>query len=127
MKNKKLLYIGLGVVALVGLYFIFKPKGDSTPVDPNLGKSNPPSGGDMGGSTSGGDMGGSGMGSETPPLTPIASGSSDLGRGKNRRNCRRDAREIYGRVPLRKKDRDDKQKFVADCIKNGGIDDGSGD
>lgn len=122
MKNKKLLYIGLGVVALVGLYFIFKPKGDSTPVDPNMGKSNPPSGGDMGGSTSGGDMGG-----ETPPLTPIASGSSDLGRGKNRRNCRRDAREIYGRLPLRKKDRDDKQKFVADCIKNGGIDDGSGD
>ena len=126
MKNKKLLYIGLGVVALVGLYFIFKPKGDTTPVDPNLGKSNSPSGGNMGGDM-GGSTSGGGMGSETPPLTPIASGSSDLGRGKNRRNCRRDAREIYGRFPLRKKDRDDKQKFVADCIKNGGLDDGSGD
>ena len=124
MKNKKLLYIGLGVVALIGLYFIFKPKGDTTPVDPNLGKSNPPSGGDIGGDM-GGSTSGGGMGSETPPVSPISSGSSDMSRRKNSRNCKNEARKMYRGVSPRKKRREMKSKYIQNCILNGGYDDGS--
>ena len=122
MKNKKLLYIGLGVVALVGLYFIFRPSGDTTTTDTTEGKSNPPSGsGDSEGSTGGTETGGDGM------LNMPSTSPSVKDRRQNRRNCNREARGIYGRMPLRKKDRDAKQKYKADCYKNGGFDDGTGE
>ena len=124
MKNKKLLYIGLGVVALVGLYFIFKPKGDTTPVDPNLGKSNPPSGGDMGGDMGGTTSGGDTGGSMTPP-SPIVSTSPDISRRKNSRNCKNEARKMYRGVSPRKKRREMKSKYIQECIAGGGYDDGS--
>ena len=122
MKNKKLLYIGLGVVALVGLYFIFRPSGDTTPTNTNEGKSNTPSGsGDSQGSIQNTETGGEGM------VTLPSDSPSIKDRRKNRRNCNREARGIYGRMPLRKKDREAKKKYKADCYKNGGFDDGTGE
>jgi len=123
MKNKKLLYIGLGVVALVGLYFIFRPSGDTTTTDTTEGKSNPPSGsGDSEGSSTGGtEMGGEGM------TTLPSSSPSVKDRRQNRRNCNAEARKIYRVIPRNRKDREAKQKYKIDCYKNGGFDDGSGE
>ena len=129
MKNKKLLYIGLGVVALVGLYFIFRPSDDdSTPTTEGKSNSNNGSGNLP---TSSGAMTPpvTPLSAEEEPIAPISSGSRSMKeRRQNRRNCNKEARGIYGaRIPLSRKKREAKAKFKADCYKNGGFDDGTGE
>lgn len=127
MKNKKLLYIGLGVVALVGLYFIFRPSGD-TQTNTSEGKSTDSSGsGESGGTSSGSGESGGNISEGSGSVIAPSSSPSAKERRQNRRNCNREARGIYGRMPLRKKDREAKQKYKADCYKNGGFDDGTGE
>jgi len=121
--NKKAILIGLGVLAVGGLaYYFFMGKGDKTLKQ-----------GEGGSSDSALPSGGASESSEEESYQDDVIGvdlTKKEVRQENRavrRDCRKEARAKYGRLPKKKKDRDAKQKFRRDCKAAGGFDDGGAD
>ena len=117
--NKKAILIGLGVLAVGGLaYYFFMGKSDKTLKSDSAS----PSGDDTDSSEDdySEDVGGVGG---------VDLSKKEMRQEKRavRRDCRKEARDKYGRFPKKKKDRDKKQKFRSDCKAAGGFDDGGAD
>jgi hypothetical protein len=121
--NKKVIFIGLGALAVAaGAYFIFrKPSvvsGDTgKSADDSTAPQISPTQSVMPSSSEYADIDTAGLFSSSS----ASSGTVDKSRGQIRRDCRREAREKYGRgLKNRRKRRDYRRK----CKAAGGFDDG---
>lgn len=120
--NKKAILIGLGVLAVGGLaYYFFMGKGDKTLKQGESGSSDSASPSQDDSSTSDEDY------SEDIGGVDLSKKEIRQENRAVRRDCRKEARAKYGRLPKKKKDRDAKQKFRRDCKAAGGFDDGGAD
>lgn len=120
--NKKAILIGLGVLAVGGLaYYFFMGKGDKTLKQGDGGSSDSASPSGDGSESSEDDY------SEDVGGVDLTKKEMRQEKRAVRRDCRKEARDKYGRFPKKKKDRDKKQKFRSDCKAAGGFDDGGAD
>jgi hypothetical protein len=122
--NKKVIFIGLGVLAVAaGAFFIFrKPSVTTTPSDKssedNLPPQTTPDASNMPSSSDYADIDTAGLFSSS---SASSGGGADKSRGQVRRDCRREARAKYGRGFRARKDR---RNYRRACKAQGGFDDG---
>jgi hypothetical protein len=122
--NKKVIFIGLGVLAVAaGAFFIFrKPSVSTSSTGKSPEDSLPPQSTPEGSSVPSGsdytDIDAAGLFS---PSASSGGAGVDKSRGQVRRDCRREARAKYGRGLRARKDR---RNYRRTCKAQGGFDDG---